>query len=129
MSDTQQTPADFSDWTAKDGESRYDLPHGQWVAFRDEVSYGEQAKLDIACKGLPDEDALPKRLAFQITGWSLTYAGGKPLPVCEESLREMPARRLVLFLTALEQHQSVIAARYDDPLVESASSSASLSAA
>ena len=127
MSDAQ-TPGETSDWIAKDGESRYDLPHGQWVAFKDEISYGQQSKLDITCKALPDEEALPKRLAFQITAWSLTH-NGKPLPVCEESLQEMPARRIVLFLTALQQHQEAIAARYADPLSESDSTSASPSAA
>lgn len=129
MSKSQKKQKVFSDWTVKDGESRYDLPHGQWVTFKDEVSYGEQAQLDIACKSLPDEDALPKRLAFQITAWSLTYPDGRPLPPCEESLREMPTRRLFLFLQALETHQQAMAARYDDPLPESASTSASPSAA
>lgn len=118
-----------SDWTARDGESRYDLPQGQWVAFKDEVSYGAQAKLDIACKKLPDEEALPKRLAFHITAWSLTYPDGRPLPVCEEALQEMPTRRLVAFLKALEQHNAAIEARYADPLSEGDSTSASPSAA
>lgn len=118
-----------SDWTAEDGRTRYDLPRGQWVEFRDEVSYREQAALDIACKALPDEDAMPKRLAFAITAWSLTYRDGSPLPVCEESLAEFPTRRLMPFLRALEQHNAAMEARYADPLSEDASTSASPSAA
>lgn len=117
-----------SDWTAEDGSTRYDLPKGQWIEFKDEISYGEQARLDIACKGLPDEEALPKRLAAHITAWSLTYPDGKPLPVCEESLKEIPTRRLVKLLPLLEQHHKAVEARYEDPLSESASSSASPSA-
>jgi hypothetical protein len=37
-----------SDWTAEDSSTRCDLPRGQWVEFRDEVSYGDQAELDVA---------------------------------------------------------------------------------
>jgi hypothetical protein len=128
MSDTKIA----SDWTAEDTSSRYDLPKGQWVEFRDEVPYGEQAELDIACKSLPDEQALPKRLAFHVTGWSLTYpqkAGGGPLPVCEESLQAMPTSRLWKLLDALRKHNDVVKARYDDPLSEDDSTSASPSAA
>lgn len=118
-----------SDWTATEGSTRYDLPRGQWVEFRDEISYGEQADLDIACKGLPDEKALPKRLAMHITAWSLTYRDGKALPVCEESLTELPTRRLLAFLPVLETHTAAITARYDDPLSEAASSKPSPSVA
>jgi len=118
-----------SDWTSDEGSTRYDLPRGQWVEFRDEISYGEQAALDIACKGMADEDALPKRLAAFISAWSLTYPDGRPLPVCEESLREMPTRRLVKFLPLLTDHHKAVEARYDDPLSERDSSSASPSAA
>ena len=118
-----------SDWTTEEGSTRYDLPRGQWVEFRDEMSYGEQAALDVACKSLPDEDALPKRMAAHITAWSLTYANGTPLPVCEESLREIPTRRLMRFLPLLEQHGKAIEARYADPLPEPVLNSASPSAA
>lgn len=118
-----------SDWTTEDTSTRYDLPRGQWVEFRDEVSYGEQADLDVACKTLPDEKALPKRLAFHITAWSLTYKDGKPMPVCEESLAEIPTRRLLAFIPLLDQHNKAIATRYDDPLDDSAESKSSPSAA
>lgn len=121
MSDTKIA----SDWTAEDGSTRYDLPKGQWIEFRDEIPFGEQADLDIACKGLADEKALTKRLAAHITAWSLTYPDGKPLPVCEESLEAIPTRRLVKLLPVLERHQQEIEARYADPLSDSASSSAS----
>jgi hypothetical protein len=93
------------------------------------MSYGEQAALDVACKALADEDALPKRMAAHITAWSLTYPDGRPLPVCEESLREIPTRRLLRFLPLLEQHGKAIEARYADPLSEPDSSSVSPSAA
>ena len=118
-----------SDWTAEDSSTRYDLPKGQWIEFRDEVSYGDQADLDIACKGLPDEKALPKRLAFHVTAWSLTYPDGKPLPVCEESLEAIPMARLWKLLEALQTHTESVKARYADPLSEDASISASPSAA
>jgi hypothetical protein len=118
-----------SDWTAEDSSTRYDLPKGQWVEFRDEVSYGDQADLDIACKPLADELALPKRLAFHVTAWSLTYPDGKPLPVCEESLQAMPMSRLWKLLKALQTHTEAIKAKYDDPLSEDDSTSASPSAA
>jgi hypothetical protein len=121
-----------SSWVATDGSTRYPLPKGQWVEFRDEVPYREQARLDIECKKLPDEEALPKRLAFHITAWSLTYpksSGGGPLPVCEESLNEFPTQRLVAFLKALETHTTAMKDRYADPLSEDESSSASPSAA
>jgi hypothetical protein len=118
-----------SDWTAEDSSTRYDLPKGQWVEFRDEVSYGDQAELDIACKPLADELALPKRLAFHVTAWSLTYPDGKPLPVCEESLQAMPMSRLWKLLKALQTHTEAIKAKYDDPLSEDDSTSASPSAA
>jgi hypothetical protein len=125
MSDTKIA----SDWTAEDSSTRYDLPKGQWVEFRDEVSYGDQAELDIACKPLADELALPKRLAFHVTAWSLTYPDGKPLPVCEESLQAMPMSRLWKLLKALQTHTEAIKAKYDDPLSEDDSTSASPSAA
>jgi hypothetical protein len=128
MSDTKIA----SDWTAEDSSTRYDLPKGQWVEFRDEVSYGEQAALDIACKPLADELALPKRLAFHVTAWSLTYpvkAGGGPLPVCEESLQAMPMARLWVLLKALQTHTEAVKAKYADPLSEDDSTSASRSAA
>jgi len=125
MSDTTKIA---SDWTAEEGSTRYSMPKGQWIEFQNEISYGDQARLDIACKGLPDEDALPKRLAAHITAWSLTYPDGKPLPVCEESLREIPTRRLVKVLPLLEQHHTAMEARYQDPLSDAASSSASPSA-
>jgi hypothetical protein len=118
-----------SDWTAEDSSTRYDLPKGQWVEFRDEVSYGDQAELDIACKPLADELALPKRLAFHVTAWSLTYPDGKPLPVCEESLQAMPMSRLWKLLKALQTHTEAVKAKYDDPLSEDDSTSASPSAA
>jgi hypothetical protein len=118
-----------SDWTAEDSSTRYDLPKGQWVEFRDEVSYGDQADLDIACKPLADELALPKRLAFHVTAWSLTYPDGKPLPVCEESLQAMPMSRLWKLLKALQTHTEAVKAKYDDPLSEDDSTSASPSAA
>lgn len=126
MSD--ETAKIASDWTAEDSSTRYALPRGQWVEFKDEITYGEQADLDIACKSLPDEKALPKRLAHHITAWSLTYQGGKPMPVCEESLMEIPTRRLLSFLPLLEQHTKGIAERYDDPLSDAASSKPSPSA-
>ena len=126
MSDTTKIA---SDWTAEDGSSRYALPKGQWVEFKNEVAYGEQAELDVACKALPDEKAMPKRLAFHITAWSLTYPNGLPLPVCVESLEAIPTRRLVPFLKALEQHNKAVEERYADPLSEDGSSSASPSAA
>lgn len=129
MSDVQIASKKPSDWLADSGSSRYDLPKGQWVEFKDEVPYGEQARLDITCKGLPDEEALPKRLAFHITAWSLTYADGRALPVCEESLQQIPTRRLVQFLKALEQHHKAIEERYADPLSEDDSTKPSLSAA
>jgi hypothetical protein len=125
MSDTKIA----SDWTAEDSSTRYDLPKGQWVEFRDEVSYGDQAELDIACKPLADELALPKRLAFHVTAWSLTYPDGKPLPVCEESLQAMPMSRLWKLLKALQTHTEAVKAKYDDPLSEDDSTSASPSAA
>jgi hypothetical protein len=125
MSDTKIA----SDWTAEDSSTRYDLPKGQWVEFRDEVSYGDQADLDIACKPLADELALPKRLAFHVTAWSLTYPDGKPLPVCEESLQAMPMSRLWKLLKALQTHTEAVKAKYDDPLSEDDSTSASPSAA
>lgn len=118
-----------SDWTAEDGSTRYDLPKGQWVEFKNEVPYGDQKDLDIACKALADEEAMPKRLAFHITAWSLTYPDGRALPVCLESLMAFPVRRLVPFLKALEQHNKAIEERYTDPLSEDDSSSASPSAA
>lgn len=121
-----------SDWTAEDGSTRYDLPKGQWVEFRDEVSYGEQAELDIACKALPDEKALPMRLAAHITAWSLTYsqkAGGGALPICQESLEAMPMSRLWKLLEALQKHTEAMKGRYDDPLSDADSNSASPSAA
>jgi len=118
-----------SDWTAEDSSTRHDLPKGQWVEFRDEVSYGEQAALDIACKPLADELALPKRLAFHITAWSLTYSDGKPLPVCEESLQAMPMSRLWTLLTALQKQTEATKAKYADPLSEDDSTSVSQSAA
>jgi hypothetical protein len=118
-----------SDWTAEDSSTRCDLPRGQWVEFRDEVSYGDQAELDIACKPLADELALPKRLAFHVTAWSLTYPDGKPLPVCEESLQAMPMSRLWKLLKALQTHTEAVKAKYDDPLSEDDSTSASPSAA
>jgi hypothetical protein len=121
-----------SDWTAEDTSTRYELPRGQWVEFRDELSYGDQADLDIACKALPDELALPKRLAFYVTDWSLTYpakAGAGKLPVCEESLQAIPMPRLWRLLEALQKHTDAMKARYDDPLSDDASSSASPSAA
>ncbi len=119
-----------SDWTAEDSSTRYDLPKGQWVEFRDEVSYGDQAALDIECKPLADELALPKRLAFHMTAWSLTYPDGvKPLPVCEESLQAMPMARLWSLLKALQTHTEATKARYADPLSEDDSTSASPSAA
>ena len=127
MSDEQTKIA--SDWTTEDGSTRYSLPRGQWVEFRDEISYGEQADLDVACKSLPDEKALPKRLAHHIAAWSLTYRDGKPMPVCEESLAEFPTRRLLEFLPLLEQHTKGIAERYADPLDDSAESKSSPSAA
>jgi hypothetical protein len=118
-----------SDWTAEDSSTRHVLPKGQWIEFRDEVAYGEQAALDIACKPLADELALPKRLAFHVTAWSLTYADGKPLPVCEESLQAMPMSRLWVLLEALRTHTEATKAKYADPLSEDDSSSASPSAA
>ncbi len=117
-----------SDWTAEDTSTRYALPKGQWVEFRDEIPYGEAAALDIQCKGLEQEDALPKRLSAQIAAWSLTYADGRPLPVCEESLREFPTKRLLTFLPLLDRHAEAIEARYADPLSDGASSSVSPSA-
>lgn len=121
-----------SDWTAEEGSTRYDLPKGQWVEFKDEVPYGAQAKLDIACKSLPDEEAFPKRLAFHITAWSLTYpakSGGGPLPICEESLAAITTPRLMPLLKALDKHTKAMKERYDDPLPEDESNSASPSAA
>jgi hypothetical protein len=118
-----------SDWTAEDSSTRHPLPKGQWVEFRDEVSYGEQAALDIACKPLADELALPKRLAFHVTAWSLTYADGKPLPVCEESLQAIPMSRLWVLLKALQTHTDAVKARNNDPFSEDDSISASPSAA
>jgi hypothetical protein len=118
-----------SDWTADDTSTRHDLPKGQWVELRDEVSYGEQADLDIACKPLADELALPKRIAFHVTAWSLTYGDGKPLPVCEESLQAMPMSRLWTLLKALQAHTDAVKAKYADPLSEDDSISASPSAA
>jgi hypothetical protein len=118
-----------SDWTAEDSSTRCDLPRGQWVEFRDEVSYGDQAELDVACKPLADELVLPKRLAFHVTAWSLTYPDGKPLPVCEESLQAMPMSRLWTLLKAFQTHTEAVKARYDDPLSKDDSTSASPSAA
>jgi len=118
-----------SDWTSQDAEDRYDLPGGQWVAFRRDVSYGAQAKLDIACKALENEEALPKRLAFHIVSWSLTYPNGAALPVCEESVAELPTPRIMLLLRALEQHMTRETERYADPLSGDDSTSASPSAA
>jgi hypothetical protein len=121
-----------TDWTSEDSSTRYPLPGGNWVEFRDEVPYGEQADLDIACKPLPDEKALPKRLAYHITGWSLTYPakkGGGSLPVCEESLEAMPMPRLWRLIAALQTHTEATKARYADPLSDDDSSSASPSAA
>jgi hypothetical protein len=126
MSDTIKIA---SDWTAEDSSTRHALPKGQWVEFRDEVSYGEQAELDIACKPLADELALPKRLAFHVTAWSLTYADGKPLPVCEESLQAIPMSRLWVLLKALQTHTDAVKARNNDPFSEDDSISASPSAA
>jgi len=128
MSDTKIA----TDWTSEDGSTRYDLPRGNWVEFRDEVSYGEQADLDIVCKALPDEKALPKRLAAHITDWSLTYPakqGGAALPICQESLEAMPTPRLMALLNALKTHTDAQKAKYDDPLSDAVSSSASPSAA
>jgi len=118
-----------SDWTAEDSSTRHVLPKGQWIEFRDEVAYGEQAALDIACKPLADELALPKRLAFHVTSWSLTYPDGRALPVCEESLQAMPMSRLWVLLEALRTHTEATKAKYADPLSEDDSSSASPSAA
>jgi hypothetical protein len=126
MSDTIKIA---SDWTAEDSSTRHALPKGQWVEFRDEVSYGEQAELDIACKPLADELALPKRIAFHVTAWSLTYADGTPLPVCEESLQAIPMSRLWVLLKALQTHTEAIKAKNNDPLSEDDSISASPSAA
>lgn len=116
-----------SDWTVDESSTRYDLPGGQWIEFRDEVAYGQQADLDIACKGLADERALAKRLAFHVTAWSLTYPankGGGPLPICEDALEAMPIAKVMVLVKALHAHTQAVEARYADPLSEPASSSA-----
>jgi len=117
-----------SDWTADDGSLTYDLPGGQTVSFRRDVSYGEQMELDLACKNLPDEAAFAKRLAFFITGWSLTYPNGTPLPIAEESIQALGMRRIPLLLAALQKHMETVKETYDDPLSDADSNSASPSA-
>lgn len=125
MSDTKIA----SDWTASTGSTRYDLPGGQWVEFRDEVPYGEQADIDKRCKKLDDEDAFPIRLAAVITSWSLTYPNGNPLPICPESIASFGAPRILRLIKTLSQHNEAMKASYADPLSEDDLSSASPSAA
>lgn len=118
-----------SDWTADDGAEKVTLPGDQWVQFRTDVSYGEQMRLDIACKSLADEEAFAKRLAFHISAWSLTYPDGRPLPVVEESIQALSMKKVRLLLEHLAQHNEEVKAQHDDPLSDGASTSASPSAA
>lgn len=112
----------MSDFVKGSRPVRKELPDGQWVEFKSELTYGEQKKLTGAAQAYFDFEGKLRldadysqhaivRLSTWITDWSFVDESGSPVTPNRQSIAALTAERGNQIDSALDDHIAELEAK------------------